>query len=82
MSGEDFANFRALYSVDPWGSERDNIHTAMILAQSANQQRTKRTDPVVSPMQFMLGRTNPTDKSSSAKISALRSSIHKSKNVQ
>jgi hypothetical protein len=82
LSGEDYSNFRALYAIQPWGAERDNLHTAMLLAQNANMQRTKQTDPVFHPRQFMIG-AEPPDKSkiNAERIRALRDHIKRHQRV-
>ena len=72
LSGEDYANFAALYSDDPWGPERDNAHTAMLLAQQANIYKRKGAPPV-NPNKYMLGRSGA--KSNKAKVAAFRAHV-------
>jgi hypothetical protein len=75
MSGTDYANLLALYTIDPDGSERDNKHVAMQLAQVANINRRKGA-PLISPLKFML--TQNSDPKTN-KVKALRTAIKMAK---
>jgi hypothetical protein len=66
-----------LYAVDPWGSERDNLHVAMQLSQTANMNRGKG-QPTIEATRFMLARKPKTD-NSNKRIAALRGAIKQSK---
>ena len=62
-----------MYLSDPWGPERDNMHVAMLLSQTANLHRKKGTMPI-NPKKFMLTRTK--DEIEVERISALHAFIH------
>jgi len=79
LSGEDYKNLVALYAVEPWGQERDNLHVAMQLSQVANMNRA-RGSAAIDPSRFMLGR-KPKQNDDAKKISALRGSIKQSRKV-
>lgn len=77
LSGDDYQHLVALYSVEPWGPERDNLHHAMQLSQVANMNRTKGA-PVVEPSRFILTR-KPKSNDDTKKIAALRGAIKQSR---
>ncbi len=80
LSGEDYRHLVALYNVDPWGSERDNMHTAMILAQGANMNRRRGTPPI-DISRFILTK-KPKTQNDAKRVSAFRAAIKQSQKVR
>lgn len=60
MPADDFARLRAYYAVDPFGTERENMHFAMLAAEEHNRFQSlhvkKSRQNFVGPSRFMLGR--------------------------
>ena len=80
LSGEDYRHLVALYNVDPWGAERDNMHTAMILAQGANMNRARGTPPI-DISRFILTK-KPKINDDAKRVSAFRAAIKQSSRVK
>lgn len=53
MTSAEFTEALAYYSINPWGPERDNLHSAIIAAAVRNSAATKRSQ-LVTPNDFML----------------------------
>ena len=45
MSSAEFSDWIAFYALHPFGSERDNLHTAMLASLFANAHRSKEQQP-------------------------------------
>lgn len=56
MSWEDFRWWLAYYEVEPWGEERDDLRAGVVASAVYNVNRSKRTDKVWNPSDFLLVR--------------------------
>ena len=75
LRGEDYAMFRALYAVQPWGPERDNWHMAVLGTIGVNTHLQKGKRPL-QPNEFMFGYQK--QKNDKRRVSAFRAHIRES----
>ena len=67
-----FAHLLALYSVEPWGAERDNMHAAMLASMYAGAHTAKgKPRPKISDFMFKPA----ANKSAAGKLAVLRNHL-------
>lgn len=69
MSSREFSEWQAYYVLEPFGQERDNLHTGIVAATIANAHRDPEKNKPFKPNDFMLtGRGAKVRKQSSGEI--------------
>jgi hypothetical protein len=53
ISSAELTEWMAYYQLDPFGNERNDLHSGIIASTVVNSQRTKKSDKVYVPKDFM-----------------------------